>query len=277
MRRILAPLALAAAFPALALAPAAFAQDKGQDAPIASPDHPGYLADSKGCRVWDASPAANEQVLWTGKCEAGFATGQGTLVWRVDGNVAETTRGMFRRGKLDGPGVVILADGSSYAGDWQAGVQSGKGDEIKADGDTYSGDWAGGMYQGRGTYTFANGDRYEGAWADGLRRGQGTYTFASGDRYEGSFRADLPDGPGVLTRQGGVVLQGDWHAGCLVQGANVFAMNGDEAACRAAASSSGAAPASAPEPSPSGKPAPRGVTSPAPAKSGGAGPTKAPQ
>lgn len=224
-RKVFLLAALAAALPALALA-----RDGSQDAPpAASPGHPGYLADGKGCRVFDGSPAANEQVLWTGACADGFATGPGTLVWRVDGQVVETVRGALSAGKLDGAGVIIEQDGSSYAGDWKAGVKSGRGVQIEANGDTYEGDWA-----------------------DDRRDGQGTYKFAAGGGYEGTFRAGLPDGPGTLRGKDGGAVQGEWHEGCLIQGAAVYALNGDEARCRAAS----AAPRTAPSPGVSSKPVP---------------------
>ena len=41
-----------------------------------------WLRDSESnCAIWNAEPRADESFSWTGGCEAGLATGEGTLQW----------------------------------------------------------------------------------------------------------------------------------------------------------------------------------------------------
>ncbi len=136
------------------------------DAQAAAPPE-SWIADSKGCKVYNPNPLRGESVTWSGSCVGGFAEGEGLLSW-------------FRRDK---PGV-------SYSGEMHAGRHDGKGLLKLANGDKYEGEFYAGKYDGAGVYTFANGNRYEGDFVAGGSTRSGTLTLTD----KRQFRTDLVTG-----------------------------------------------------------------------------------
>jgi hypothetical protein len=150
-----------------------------------------------GCLVWNARPHDGETASWSGGCEGGKISGQGTLIWRyqLGGQaVEETHTGSMRRGRAEGHVVSRFPNGFRYDGEYVNALNHGHGSAV-----------------------YPNGDRYEGAWRYGERNGQGTYTWADGDSYAGEWLGGKPNGPGRLSLAGGGVYAGDWSHGCFQQ------------------------------------------------------------
>jgi hypothetical protein len=121
--------------------PPAMAEQQLQMAPPAAR----WIADARsGCRVWSASPAANETIQWTGACSQGFAQGRGTLQWFIDGRPAWRDEGDFRDGKLAGAGTRTEPDGTRYEGFWRGSQPHGAGRYLTPNGDILEGFWRNG-------------------------------------------------------------------------------------------------------------------------------------
>ena len=139
-----------------------------------------WLVDAEtGCRIWDGHAEEGESAKWDGPCDDGYASGEGTLYWYLDGEPNGTYVGARKNGKADGYGVNTWASGDRYDGYW------------KAD-----------LIHGSGTYTFANGSGYQGEWFEGKMHGSATFVWASGDRFEGTYKNDRPFG-GIYVKADG--------------------------------------------------------------------------
>ena len=87
--------------------------------------------------------------------------------------------GHWKRGVMDGQGVLTYPDGESYTGAWSRGKRHGVGTQAFPDGDSYEGAWKHGLMHGEGTYALANGSRLSGTWDKGsLAKGYGSFIFA---------------------------------------------------------------------------------------------------
>ena len=81
---------------------------------------PGWIADSKtGCKVWNPAPQAHETIRWSGGCEGGYASGDGTLQWFENGRPGDRYEGEYQSGKRNGHGVVTMSNGTRIEGDWR--------------------------------------------------------------------------------------------------------------------------------------------------------------
>ena len=70
------------------------------------------------CKVWNPRPIPNESVTWSGECKDGYASGQGTLRWTVDGQLDAVYEGSYENGKRNGHGALTLANGRRIEGEW---------------------------------------------------------------------------------------------------------------------------------------------------------------
>ncbi len=87
--------------------------------PTDKPSPPGWItATNKPCKIWNPQPEADEAVTWSGPCKDGFASGKGILFWTVNGKPDVEFDGVYANGKRNGPGVMILPDGSRIEGEW---------------------------------------------------------------------------------------------------------------------------------------------------------------
>ena len=116
----------------------------------------------------------------------GYASGQGTLTWRIPGTAAYDPRafhsrysGRLIRGAPHGHGTMLFRDGSRLDGTWQQGVLNGSGRWLQADGSLYTG-----------------------AFEDSLPHGIGLLRSAAGWSYAGSFERGQPHGLGQITSPG---------------------------------------------------------------------------
>lgn len=169
---------------------------------------------SSGCqarRLRDAGPV--DGVRWTGACVHGFASGEGTMVWRRGDETVETDRGSFRNGILDGEGSREWADGSRYRGQWRAGRIEGQGSLLSASGQRYDGDWHDGKRDGQGVQTWPSGNHYEGGWSGDERDGRGKFTWPDGSYFEGRWDDGKPVSKGSLfvDSNGARYLNWDYH------------------------------------------------------------------
>jgi hypothetical protein len=166
-------------------------------------------------RALEAEPEAS--VSWSGACSHGKATGDGSLAWTYHDFEGQERRssytGTLRAGLAHGHGVIVLANGDRYDGDWADGKQHGRGVYVWANGDRYDGDWVNDEQSGRGTYVFANGFTYVGEWSGGTRHGQGRITWPDGKYYEGPFVDDLAHGIGECRGPDGNVAKCEFVIG----------------------------------------------------------------
>ena len=193
---------------------------------------PGWIADARtGCRVWDASPQPNEAVSWSGGCRNGLAHGPGVLQWFQNGKPVAQAKSWWRDGKMNGHGVVTLANGEHFKGLWKNDQRTGHGVYIYTNGDRYDGQYRNDQKSGHGVYIYANGGRYDGEWWDGRKNGRGTEIRADGSRYDGNWRDDLPNGVGVAVWLNGERYAGLWSMGCFRDSRRTASWGVDLASC----------------------------------------------
>ena len=134
--------------------------------------------------------------------------GQGVRV-QPDGS---SYQGAFKSGRRQGKGVQTWPDGRRYEGSWVGDLRHGYGVQTYPDG-RYVGSWSQGEPTSAGVRSYANGDRYVGVFRKEKRHGHGTLTFANGDRYVGGFRDDVEHGEGTWYGVGGGKREGRWVRG----------------------------------------------------------------
>jgi hypothetical protein len=125
--------------------------------------------------------------------------------------------GDMRNGDPDGRGMYIWKDGTTYDGDWVAGVREGHAVWKSAAGSVFVG-----MYHKNepvsGALTRPNGERYEGAFAADGPHGTGKYFWPDGNRYEGPVDSRGRNGHGTMFFPGGDSLECDWKDDQRVDG-----------------------------------------------------------
>ena len=95
----------------------------GASAQTPTPDLSGrdnhWIKDAeKNCWAANPTPEAGESVAWTGACENGLVTGEGTLTWSVRGKVVGRDTGTFKNGELSGHGRITQTGGASFEGEF---------------------------------------------------------------------------------------------------------------------------------------------------------------
>ncbi len=158
--------------------------------------------------------------VWAGAQSALPACQGSHLTGRWDGCVGAISHsngdkqaGEFRDGRLNGPGMEVLASGYQYIGQYKDDLPDGQGTETFPEGHRYVGQFKDGKYHGQGEFAFANRNRYAGDFLDGKPNGQGRYSFANGDVYEGEFRNGLRSGRGSFTYADGEKYVGEFQDG----------------------------------------------------------------
>lgn len=146
------------------------------------------------CKVLKISTHDLESSTWSGACQDGFASGQGKLIWSVDGTPISTYEGAMLRGLPNGQGRREYADSSAYEGQLVDGKADGEGRYVAADGSVYDGSWKGGLRDGEGVQRYASGGRYDGMWKAGKFHGQGCAVYSGGQVVEGEFIAGSAPG-----------------------------------------------------------------------------------
>lgn len=106
------------------------------------------------CKVHNPFPRQNETVTWSGKCEQGYAYGEGIANWyEYDERYAKET-GFMMKGKLEGYVVTEFLKGDQFL-------------------EGYQGDIVEGNRQGYGTYTYSDGSIYAGQFKNNKQTGYG--------------------------------------------------------------------------------------------------------
>ena len=87
--------------------------------PDLSGNDPHWIEDTvSGCWAANPHPEGNETISWSGACEDGLLSGQGTLTWSQNGRVTGRDEGTFKEGRLTGHGRIVSSDGTIYDGEF---------------------------------------------------------------------------------------------------------------------------------------------------------------
>jgi len=100
-----------------------------------------YQKDKNGILIWNPAPGEDEEVLWEGPSDNGFAQGSGKLTWYHKGAIVSVYEGDMLNGKPHGKGSYHFADGDHYAGEWNDGLRHGNGIHTYKDGHRKEGVW----------------------------------------------------------------------------------------------------------------------------------------
>jgi hypothetical protein len=101
---------------ALFLASGAWAQSP---APDLSGNDTHWIKDAdKNCWAANPDPEPGESVAWTGGCENGLVTGEGTLTWSIKDKIIGRDQGTFKGGELSGYGRITTVGGPSFEGEF---------------------------------------------------------------------------------------------------------------------------------------------------------------
>ena len=101
-----------------ALAPAT-ALEAADVKPDLSGKDPRWIEDKVvHCWAGNPHPQDGEQIYWSGACENGLISGEGTLTWLQNGQITGRDIGTFKGGMLTGHGRITAVDGTSYEGEF---------------------------------------------------------------------------------------------------------------------------------------------------------------
>ena len=101
---------------ALSVAGGASAQSP---APDLSGNDAHWIKDAdKNCWAANPNPEPGESVSWTGGCENGLVSGDGTLTWSIRGKVVGRDEGTFESGELTGYGRITQVGGPTFEGEF---------------------------------------------------------------------------------------------------------------------------------------------------------------
>jgi hypothetical protein len=152
------------------------------------------LIGKEGCRIVNPRPVEGESITWTGGCKDGYADGEGTEEWVLDGKVVEHYEGILVKGERNGLGYTQRDNGYQYEGSYLNGLADGQGTAKYTTGDRYEGTFFQGMRNGFGKMTYITGGSYEGEWKAGRRTGKAKVVFAGGKRAELEYKDGVPVG-----------------------------------------------------------------------------------
>ncbi len=100
--------------------------DRGEGALSVVAGQPGWIVDPvSNCATSNPFARADEEIRWYGACADGKLSGQGTLVWYVEGIESERNEGTFRAGEFDGEVITTYPDGEVIVGSYDDGVRDG--------------------------------------------------------------------------------------------------------------------------------------------------------
>ncbi len=185
-------------------------------------DKPGYLIDKdSGCKVWTGD-VTDRVVQWTGNCEEGFASGQGSVVMNKSGKFLFETNATYVIGKMDGRGTIAGSDGDKYIGEFKDGFKEGQGTYFYTNGTKYIGSWSGNQINGWGMWESKEGAYYIGQWKDGQFNGWGKFEVKGSATYEGEFKNHKKNGKGIFIYAGsGKKEEGLWENDKFIRAAIV--------------------------------------------------------
>ena len=121
-------------------------------------------------------------------------------------------KGRWSRGKRNGDGHEIMANGAVYMGQYRKGKKHGKGVMTWRDNSKYEGEFRKDQVSGFGTYLWSDGRSYTGDVVNGKMHGQGTFQYPDGKTYTGDYIHDKKSGKGIY-RWDGKEYNGEWKDG----------------------------------------------------------------
>ena len=131
--------------------------------------------------------------------------------------------GSWKRGRWNGHGKAIFANGDTYTGDYVHDQRHGVGRYEWSDARVYDGRFGNDQREGHGTYSWPNGSVYCGQFHLGLRHGYGTYTFEDGSVYTGEWSNGKQQGNGECIWADGRCFRGEWFDGHAHSGVEILA------------------------------------------------------
>jgi hypothetical protein len=120
-----------------------------------------------------------------------------------------------KSGKRHGQGLIYLADGSIYEGQWVSNVPSGLGRLIFSSCDWYEGQFENGAINGRGRFNRLDMSYYEGEWLNSLPHGNGREEWADRQNYVGSYKYGLKHGLGRFEWEATSYYEGEFSNNCI--------------------------------------------------------------
>ena len=96
---------------------------------IAMASGSGWIADKKGCKVFNEAPHDGEAIVWSGACQNGYAEGPGEVRWVLDSVFSEVHTGTYHAGAPVEGEIVRFFDlkrGITTEVPWKNGALNGK-------------------------------------------------------------------------------------------------------------------------------------------------------
>ena len=121
--------------------------------------------------------------------------------------------GNFKRGELDGLGIIGKENGRREEGRFKDGELHGQGLRIGLKGSREDGYFRKGELHGEGERIDKNGTKEEGQFKNGELHGEGQRTKRDGSREMGTFENGELHGYGVRTGKDGSIYKGMWEKG----------------------------------------------------------------
>ena len=158
----------------------------------------GWIKTATGCKVLDVYAQSDKSVTWTGGCDYGFASGEGTLTWQFSPNSMSRYEGNMKAGAPSGKGTYYFWNGVVEEGTYELGGLNGPGKSFLMEEGRkkylYEGEFRNGLRHGEGfeVWFHPNGDTanyYQGKFADNAKTGS-----ARQIEYNGSSRAMIIEG-----------------------------------------------------------------------------------
>jgi hypothetical protein len=160
-----------------------------------------------------------------------LVSGTGKYIPGYMGEATNIYDGTFVDGKLQGHGVWVNSDDTSYVGEWKDSKHHGRG-VRRTQTFTYDGDWVYNSKEGQGRLTTNTGHTYEGHFEKNEFHGPGKITYADGATLEGTFRSGkVHEGQGrwvsdLMAPTFRTVLEGTWAEGKLHGAGKVVSVDG---------------------------------------------------
>jgi hypothetical protein len=105
----------------------------------------------------------------------------------------------------------------------EGNCNNGTGIMVMASGDKYNGEFRDGQRNGKGTYVWKSGAKYQGGWLNDKMHGQGTYIYPDRRYYKGEFSMGNKHGSGTLFKEDGTIIQkGIWKNDVYMENSKTY-------------------------------------------------------
>jgi hypothetical protein len=138
-----------------------------------------------------------------------FPSGQGTYRKVNAAKISFTYKGELKWKRMDGEGHLKYATGEAYMVSFKDDQPHGRGTLMLVNGWSYNGEWNAGRRHGTGKlYSLTSSDFYEGEWQDNMMHGEGELRVGT-TYYKGGWVRNKREGFGECSLNGWTYL-GDW-------------------------------------------------------------------